>query len=79
MAVKCNTMKACLFIIVCVVCGVLLAAETNYLMAVNAAENCEGTDLAIEETMSEYGFSVDAFDDEPSMSAKVTALRNTLL
>lgn len=57
--------------------NVCLIAQLHYKAAVIAAENCEGTDSAIEETMYSYGFDIDAMDtQEPSMDAKIIALFN---
>lgn len=54
---------------------VALAAQWNYTQAVKAAFYSEGTDLAIEQAMYEYGFEIDAINpSEPTLIEKIVAL-----
>ena len=67
------------FAILCIAAfiSVLSEAEGNYNRALRAARHCEGSDAAIEETMSKYGFTIDACDpNEPSIKDKIKALFN---
>lgn len=55
--------------------SVISEAEGNYNRALRAAQHCEGSDAAIEETMNRYGFTIDACDtNEPSIKEKIKAL-----
>lgn len=52
---------------------ILIGAELNYQNANKAAINSEGTDLAIEQAMSLYGFNL-AWDETPTITDKILAL-----
>ncbi len=64
-----------LSIIFLIVAVILSASEMNYTMANNAAINSEGTDLAIVEALSAYGFELDWYE-EPTTTDKIKALFN---
>ena len=42
--------------------GLLISGLNNYNNACEAAANCEGSDIAIAETLYEYGFNLDIFE-----------------
>ena len=42
--------------------GLLISGLNNYNNACKAAANCEGSDIAIAETLYEYGFNLDIFE-----------------
>lgn len=52
---------------------ILIGAEVNYQSANIAAKNSEGTDLAIEQALSLYGFNL-SWDEEPTMIQKIVAV-----
>lgn len=67
------------FAILCITAFIVVVseAEGNYNRALRAAQHCEGSDSAIEETMGKYGFNVDVCDtNEPSIKDKIKALFN---
>lgn len=51
----------------------LTTAELNYRSAIQASQNSEGTDLAIETIMQLHGFNLD-WNETPTMMEKQTAL-----
>lgn len=57
------------------VMGCYFMAELNYAKAIKAAKSSEGTDLAIESTMAQYGFKK-AWHEEITLLDKVSALLN---
>ena len=52
---------------------ILIGAEVNYQSANIAAKNSEGTDLAIEQALSLYGFNLSWYE-EPTMIQKIVAV-----
>ena len=53
----------------------ITAAQLNYLHAIKAAQQSEGSDQAIETAMQAHGFNVDANDpNEPTTTDKIVAL-----
>lgn len=66
---------ALVLVLTAAVAIVLLAAQLNYKMAINSAKNSEGSDMAIENAMYQYGFNIDATDcSEPTLLTKIQAL-----
>lgn len=61
-----------LFLIIAVI---LSAAELNYKCAIEAAKQSEGSDIAIVEALSNYGFNLDWYE-EPTTTDKIKALFN---
>jgi hypothetical protein len=66
-------MKKLIFLAFTAIIVIVLASEFNYARAVKKASQSEGTDLAIEMAMAEYGFYLDAMDT--SVPNPVTKLR----
>jgi hypothetical protein len=66
-------MKKLIYLTFTAIIVIVLAAEFNYARAVKKATESEGTDLAIEMAMAEYGFYLDAMDT--SVPNPVTKLR----
>jgi len=64
----------------CLLVGVVFlitVANIHYNNATFAASQSEGTDQAIEQVMSEYGYNIDAMNtQEPTLIEKVKALFN---
>lgn len=54
---------------------VLSFAQLNYQCAIEASINSEGSDIAIETAMYQYGFNL-AWHEEPTLTDKVKALFN---
>jgi hypothetical protein len=72
---KSKPMKKLIYLAFTFIIVVVLAAEFNYAKAVKKATESEGTDMAIEMAMSEYGFYIDAMDTTiPSPVTKLKAL-----
>ena len=68
-------MKKVIYLAFIAIIAVILAAEFNYAKAIKKATQSEGTDIAIEMAMSEYGFYIDAIDTTiPSPITKLRAL-----
>lgn len=68
-------MKKLLIIIFALSITFCLAAQLNYLAALQDARQSEGTDQAIEDAMLLHGFKVDAMDSNPiDFSTKLAAL-----
>lgn len=68
-------MKKLIYLAFTFIIVVVLAAELNYARAIKEATQSEGTDIAIEMAMSEYGFYMDAMDTTiPSPITKLRAL-----
>lgn len=43
--------------------GLLISGLNNYNNACEAAANCEGSDIAIENTLSQHGFNISCFEE----------------
>lgn len=71
-------MKTLTLSIILLLTAILLSfAQLNYECAIEAAINSEGSDIAIENAMYQYGFNVEALDpNEPTTTDKVKALFN---
>jgi hypothetical protein len=68
-------MKKLIFLAFTAIIVIVLASEFNYARAVKKAKESEGTDLAIEMAMAEYGFYIDAMDTStPNPVTKLRAL-----
>lgn len=68
-------MKKLLLIIAALIITYCIAAQLNYLAAMQDAQQSEGTDSAIEQAMLLHGFNVDAMDSTPiDFSTKLAAL-----
>lgn len=65
----------CLFISAFMLLAGITAAQLNYLHAIKAAQQSEGSDQAIETVMQAHGFNLDACDPaEPTTGEKFRAL-----
>ena len=72
-------MKHYLILILSAISILLIFSELNYQRALQAAKDSEGTDSAIEISMLQYGFNIDAMDNhEPVIGEKIIALLITL-
>lgn len=67
-------MKKVIYLAFTAIIVIVLASEFNYARAVKKASQSEGTDLAIEMAMAEYGFYLDAMDTIPNPVTKLRAL-----
>jgi len=68
-------MKKLIYLAFITIITIVLAAEFNYARAIKKATESEGTDMAIEMAMAEYGFYIDALDTTtPSPVTKLKAL-----
>lgn len=68
-------MKKLIYLAFTFIIVVVLASEFNYARAIKKATESEGTDMAIEMAMAEYGFYIDALDTTtPSAVTKLRAL-----
>ena len=68
-------MKKLIFLAFTAIIVIVLASEFNYARAVKKAKESEGTDLAIEMAMADYGFYIDAMDTStPNPVTKLRAL-----
>lgn len=73
---KHNTLKTLITSIILLLIAIVLTfAQLNYDSAIEAAKQSEGTDLAIVEALSAYGFELDWYE-EPTTTDKIKALFN---
>lgn len=68
-------MKKILFIILLIFAIFNILVNVNYELAMSKARNSEGSDLAIEQSLSDYGFRA-AWDENITYSDKIQALFN---
>ena len=68
-------MKKLSLIMVALVATYCIAAQLNYMAAIESAKCSKGSDMAIEQAMQWHGFNVDAMDTTPiTFGQKLAAL-----